>query len=67
MPPQSNLIELTNSEEVKFEVFSLEGELLTASVDSTTGKKMVHGVASSTTKDLHGDTILLSALEDMEK
>ena len=29
MPPQSNLIELTNSEEVKFEVFSLEGELLT--------------------------------------
>jgi hypothetical protein len=63
---KDNLIELTNSQEVKFEAFSLEGELLTASVGPD-GKKMIHGVASSTTKDLHGDTITLSGLEDMER
>lgn len=61
-----NLIELTNSQEVKFEAFSLEGELLTASIGGD-GKKVIHGVASSTTKDLHGDIITLSGLEDMEK
>jgi phage head maturation protease len=31
------------------------------------GKMRLHGVASSTIKDRHGDTILLSALEDMER
>lgn len=61
-----DLIELTNEADVRFEAFSLSSELLTASV-SPDGKKMIHGVASSTTKDLHGDTILLSALEDMER
>lgn len=61
-----DLIELTNAADVKFEAFSLDGEMLKASV-SPDGKKMIHGVASSTTKDLHGDTILLSALEDMER
>lgn len=61
-----DLIELTNAADVRFEAFSLDGEMLKASV-SPDGKKMIHGVASSTTKDLHGDTILLSALEDMER
>jgi phage head maturation protease len=47
-----------------FEFFS--ASLLKAST-AANGKKMLHGVASSTTKDLHGDTILRSALEDMER
>ena len=61
-----DLIELRNDADVKFEAFSLSSELLTASVGQD-GKRMIHGVASSTTKDLHGDTIMLSALEDMER
>jgi len=31
------------------------------------GKMRLQGIASSTIKDLHGDTMLLSALEDMER
>lgn len=31
------------------------------------GRKTLHGVASSTTTDLHGDTMEQSALEDMER
>jgi len=59
-----NLISLV-SPQTKFEFLSMEDELVRAiEVD---GKKMLHGVASSTTKDLHGDTIVLSALEDMER
>jgi HK97 family phage prohead protease len=34
---------------------------------SSDGKMRLHGVASSTTKDLHGDTMLPSALDDMER
>ena len=51
----------------RFELFSLEPDVIQAYEDKATGKKMFRGVASSTTKDLHGDTILLSALEDMER
>jgi len=31
------------------------------------GKMRLHGIASSTVKDLHGDTMLQSAVEDMER
>jgi HK97 family phage prohead protease len=34
---------------------------------SNDGKLRLHGVASSTTKDLHGDVMLASAIEDMER
>ena len=51
----------------RFELFSVEPDFVQAYEDKTSGKKMFRGVASSTTKDLHGDTILLSALEDMER
>lgn len=59
-----NLISLV-SPETKFEFVSGEFDVVKAT--ETGGKKMLHGVASSTTKDLHGDTILQSALEDMER
>jgi phage head maturation protease len=59
-----NLISLVTPE-TKFEFVSGEGDLVKAS--EVGGKKLLHGVASSTTKDLHGDTILQSALEDMER
>jgi len=49
----------------RFELFSIEPDFVQAF--ESDGKKMFRGVASSTTKDLHGDTILLEALEDMEK
>lgn len=60
----NNLISLV-SPEAKFEFLSGEGDVVKAT--EVGGKKMLHGVASSTTKDLHGDTILQSALEDMER
>lgn len=47
----------------EFRIFS---GLLKASRDGD-GRMRLHGVASSTTKDLHGDTMTDSALEDMEK
>jgi len=47
----------------KFQIFS---GILKAS-RSSDGKMRLHGVASSTTKDLHGDTMVASALEDMER
>ena len=59
-----NLISLV-SPETKFEFLSGEEDLVKAT--EVGGKKMLHGVASSTTRDLHGDTILQSALEDMER
>jgi phage head maturation protease len=62
MPPELTL--LTSAPETKFEFYS--ASLLKAST-TPEGRKMLHGVASSTTKDLHGDTILRSALEDMER
>jgi phage head maturation protease len=62
-----DLLELIVPATDRFEIFSMETELVKAYEDPTTKKKMFRGVASSTTKDLHGDTILLSALEDMEK
>lgn len=34
---------------------------------SADGKMRLHGVASSTTKDLHGDTMMASAIDDMER
>lgn len=47
----------------KFQIFS--GLLKTSR--SSDGKMRLHGVASSTTRDLHGDTMLATALEDMER
>jgi len=47
----------------KFQIFS---GILKAS-RSADGRMRLHGVASSTTKDLHGDTMEQSALEDMER
>lgn len=47
----------------QFRIFS---GLLKAS-KAPDGKMRLHGVASSTTKDLHGDTMMRSALEDMER
>jgi HK97 family phage prohead protease len=47
----------------KFQIFS---GLLKAS-RSQDGKLRLHGVASSTTRDLHGDTMEPTAIEDMER
>lgn len=47
----------------KFQIFS--GLLKTSR--SQDGKMRLHGVASSTTRDLHGDVMESSALEDMER
>lgn len=47
----------------KFQIFS---GLLKAS-RSADGRLRLHGIASSTTRDLHGDTMEASALEDMER
>ena len=47
----------------KFQIFS---GILKAQ-RSADGKMRLHGVASSTTKDLHGDTMAATAIEDMEK
>ena len=64
---------------IRFEMFtrtwneqtrSWEGSMLKAfEADNPDGTKrmMLHGVASSTIKDLHGDTMLESALDDMER
>ena len=49
--------------ETKFKIYS---GLLKAS-RTADGKMRLHGVASSTTRDLHGDTMEASALEDMER
>lgn len=63
----NDVIQLTEtiSPETKFEFWSGENELIKAS--EVSGKKMLHGIASSTTRDLHGDVINRSALEDMER
>jgi len=53
----------TSSIESKFKIFA---PMLKASMD-TDGKMRLHGIASSTVKDRHGDTISLSALSDMER
>lgn len=50
-------------EGTKFQIFS--GLLKTSR--SQDGKMRLHGVASSTTRDLHGDVMESSALEDMER
>jgi len=47
----------------KFQIFS---GILKAS-RSADGRMRLHGVASSTTKDLHGDTMQATAIEDMER
>lgn len=47
----------------KFQIFS---GILKASREGD-GRMKLHGVASSTTRDLHGDTMEQSALEDMER
>lgn len=49
--------------ETRFNIFT---GLLKAS-KSADGKMRLHGVASSTTRDLHGDVMEASALEDMER
>jgi len=46
--------------------FKMYSDMLTASL-GTDGKKRLKGIASSTTKDLHGDTMLETALRDMER
>ena len=48
----------------RFELFSIEPDFIQAFEEG--GVKKFRGVASSTTKDLHGDTILLEALQEME-
>lgn len=50
-------------EGARFQIFS---GVLKAS-RSGDGKMRLHGIASSTTKDLHGDTMTSSALESMER
>ena len=55
--------ELMTRREPDFKIYS---GLLKAS-RSNDGRMRLHGVASSTTKDMHGDTMLPTALEDMEK
>jgi len=47
----------------KFKIFA---PMLKASLDSD-GRKRLHGIASSTIKDRHGDTMTESALMDMER
>jgi len=46
--------------------FKIFTGLLTASLGDD-GKMRLHGVASSTTRDLHGDVMTESALQDMER
>lgn len=53
----------TGAMEAKFRIFA---PMLKASLDSD-GRMRLHGIASSTIKDRHGDTITLSALSDMER
>lgn len=53
----------TKRDGVEFQIFS---GILKAT-RSTDGKMRLHGVASSTTRDLHGDTMMASAIEDMER
>lgn len=48
--------------DIKFSLYTTE--ILKASMGPD-GKKRIRGIASSTTKDFHGDTILPSAIEDM--
>jgi phage head maturation protease len=66
---------IANSVPVRFDIFTRqwnddkkewEPSALKAMRDPD-GKMRLHGTASSTIKDLHGDTMLLSALEDMER
>lgn len=47
--------------------FKIFAPMLRASADTFDGRKRLHGVASSTIKDRHGDTITSSALMDMER
>jgi cation transport regulator ChaB/Ni,Fe-hydrogenase III small subunit len=54
---------MTGNDETKFKIFA---PLLKSSRDAD-GKKRLHGIASSTIKDRHGDTMSLSALSDMEQ
>lgn len=53
----------TSTIESRFKIFA---PMLKASLD-TDGRMRLHGVASSTITDRHGDTITLSALSDMER
>ena len=53
----------TGTIEPTFKIFA---PMLKASLDSD-GKRRLHGIASSTIKDRHGDTMALSALSDMER
>ncbi len=46
--------------------FTIFAPLLKASLDGD-GRRRLHGIASSTIKDRHGDTIELSALTEMER
>lgn len=55
--------EANKSMNSEFKVFT--GLLKTSR--SSDGKMRLHGVASSTTKDLHGDVMTQSAIDDMEK
>lgn len=55
----------TNSTPIKTE-FKIFTGLLKAS-RSNDGRMRLHGVASSTTRDLHGDVMAQSAIDDMER
>lgn len=46
--------------------FKIFAPMLKASLDAD-GKRRLHGIASSTIRDRHGDTMALSALSDMER
>lgn len=48
----------------RFQIFS---GLLKASRSPSDGRMRLSGIASSTTRDLHGDTMQASAIEDMER
>ena len=60
---QANKCQEKKTMEPKFKIFA---PMLKASMGSD-GKKRLHGIASSTIKDRHGDTMALSALADMER
>lgn len=66
MDPNLTVLDGAAMPEIRFSLLSREGEFITAEVN-TQGKKIFRGIASSTTRDLHGDVITKSGLDDMER
>lgn len=64
-----------NQSPIRFSIFTrswdpVRGDFVPAALKASKGpdgKMRLHGIASSTVKDLHGDTMLATALEDMER